>query len=177
MKSVIQHNTVVIGDFLYAWGGVEPDLPRVHSSIRKQTFTSKVKIFHLPSGQWSTQATSRNPPLGVIGYFCTAVGKAIYYFGGDCGHDDCYHNSLNVLNTVSLTWKTLQSTDDHIPVMKRAHGGMITIDNDETYLLMIGGRGSPPTIQLQQAQYILLPEGDMRTNECNMYNMLTGKYQ
>ena len=30
---------------------------------------------------------------------------------------------------------------------------MITVEDDGTYLLMIGGTGSPPTVQLQKAQY------------------------
>ena len=151
------HDTVVIKDLMYAWGGNEPDLPLVHNSIEKQTLTSNIiKIFHLPSGQWNVKATSGNPPLGMIGYSCTAVGEKIYYFGGWCGPDDCYHNSLNELDTVNLTWKQLQSTDNHISVMKRCNGGMITVEDDGTYLLMIGGDGSPPTVQLKQAQYILL---------------------
>ena len=168
------HDTVVIKDLMYAWGGYELGVPRVHSSNEKQTFTSKIKIFHLPSGQWNVKTTSGNPPLGVIAYSCTAVGEKIYYFGGYCGHDYCYHNSLNELDTVNLTWKQLQSTDNHISVMKRGYGGMIT---DGTYLLMIGGVGSPPTVQLQQAQYIYFSDGRVRTNECNMYNILTGKCQ
>ena len=161
---------------MYVWGGDELGRPRVHSSNEKQTFTSKIKIFHLPSGQWNVKATSGNPPLGVIGYSCTAVGEKIYYFGGWCGHDLCYHNSLNELDTVNLTWKQLQPTDNHIFVMKRCNGGMITVEDDETYLLMIGGIGLP-TVKLQQAQYIYLLDGRAHTNECNMYNILTGKCQ
>ena len=165
---------------MYAWGGDEYGLSYVHSSNEKQTLTSKIKIFHLPSGQWNVKATSGNPPLGVMGYSCTAVGEKIYYFGGSCGHNLCYHNSLNELDTVNLTWKQLQSIDNHISVMKRCNGGMITVEDDGTYmyLLMIGGVGSPPTVQLQQAQYIYSHDGQcVRTNECNMYNILTGKCQ
>ena len=160
------------------WGGSEPGLPRVHDSNEKRTFTSRLKVFHLPSGQWIIKTTSGNPPLGVAGYSCSTVGNKIYYFGGYCGHDYCYHNSLNELDTVTLTWKQLQCTDDNIFVMKRAFGGMITVENDETYLLMTGGYGSQPTVQLQQAQYIQTHDGcAIRTNECNMYNILTGKCQ
>ena len=177
LNEVAVHDTVVIKDLMYVWGGNEPDLPEVHNSNEKQTFTSKISIFHLPSGQWNVKATSGNPPLGVVGYSCAAVGEKIYYFGGYCGHAGCYHNSLNELDTVNLTWKQLQSTDNHISIMKRASGGMITVEDDGTYLLMIGGRGSPPTVQLQQAQYIQLSTGRVRTNECNMYNILTGKCQ
>ena len=71
----------------------------------------------------------------------------------------CYHNSLNELDTVTLTWKQLQCTDDNIFVMKRAYGGMITVEDDGTYFLMTGGDGSPPTVQLQQAQYIQSHDG------------------
>ena len=159
------------------WGGSEPGLPLVHDSNEKRTFTSRLKVFHLPSGQWIIKTTSGNPPLGVIGYSCSTVGNKIYYFGGYCGHVGCYHNSLNELDTVTLTWKQLQCTDDNIFVMKRAYGGMITVEDDETYFLMTGGDGSPPTVQLQQAQYIQSHDGHVRTNECNMYNILTGKCQ
>ena len=111
---MLRHDTVVIKDLMYAWGGDEYGLSYVHSSNEKQTFTSKIKIFHLPSGQWNVKATSGNPPLGVMGYSCTAVGEKIYYFGGFCGHDLCYHNSLNELETVNLTWKQLQSTEESL---------------------------------------------------------------
>ena len=161
---------------MYAWGGAEYGLPHVHSSNEKQTFISKIKTFHLPSGQWNVKTTSGTPPLGVIGYSCTAVGEKIYYFGGFCGHDDCFHNSVNELDTVNLTWKQLQSTDNHIFVMKRCDGGMITVEDDD--LLMIGGTGSPPTVQLQKAQYsYFCDDKRVLTNECNMYNILTGKCQ
>ena len=160
------------------WGGSEPGLPLVHDSNEKRTFTSRLKVFHLPSGQWIIKTTSGNPSLGVMGYSCSTVGDKIYYFGGYCGHDDCFHNSLNELDTVTLTWKQLQCTDDNIFVMKRAYGGMITVQDDETSLLMTGGEGSPPTVQLQQAQYIQSHDDrGVRTNECNMYNILTGKCQ
>ena len=175
---VSSHNTVVVGDSLYIWGGNEPRLPPAHDSVEKRTITSRLKVLHLPSGQWSMKTTSGNPPLGVIGYCCSTVGEKIYYFGGDCGHDDCYHNSLNELDTVTLTWKQLQPTDDNIAVMKRASGGMITVEEDKTYLLVIGGEAlSPPTVQLEQAQYTWSSDGHVvYTNECNMYNISTGKY-
>ena len=61
--------------------------------------------------------------------------------------------------------------------MKRAYGGMIAIEDDGVHrLLMIGGFGSPPTIELPNTQYVKLPNGCVRTNEHNMYNISTGKY-
>ena len=60
--------------------------------------------------------------------------------------------------------------------MKRSGGGMITIQDKGTHhLLVIGGIGSPPTLQLPGAQYHQIPSGHMCTNEQNMYNLSTGK--
>ena len=93
---MLDHGTIVIEDLLYTWGGGEPDLPLVHSSDEKQTFTSKIKIFHLPTGQWNVKTTSGSPPLGVTAYSCTAVGEKIYYFGGVV--------MISVITTVSMNW-------------------------------------------------------------------------
>ena len=52
--------------------------------------------------------------------------QQIYYFGGYCGHDLCFHNSLNELNISTLTWTQLQPTDDSITVMKKVYGGIMS---------------------------------------------------
>ena len=172
-----RHDSVLIGDTLYTWGGYRSDIPRVHDSDHKRKATSHIEIYHLHTGQWSTKPTSGKPPLGVVGYSCSAVNDNIYYFGGWCLHDSCHHNSLNELNTVTATWKELQPTSNRIPVMKRGYGRMITIEDDGVHcLLMIGGNGSPPTIELPNAQYVKQSNGCVRTNEHNMYNISTGKH-
>ena len=184
----VHHDSVLIGNTLYTWGGDRSDMPAVHDSDHKMKATSHIEIYHLHTGQWSTKPTSGKPPLGVVGYSCSAVNDNIYYFGGWCNHRMCYHNSLNELNTVIATWKELQPTSDHIPVMKRGYGGMITIEDDGVHcLLMIGGVGSlpfsqhlihnkMPTIGLPNTQYDKLSGGLVRTNEHNMYNISTGKH-
>ena len=170
------HDTVVIGDVLYLWAGEQRDLPKVHDSDRKRKLTSNIELYHVPSGQWSIKPTSGKPPLGVWGYYCSAVNDKIYYFGGGCGHDNCYHNSLNELDTVTAKWKEIQPTNDDIPVMKRGAGGMITIEDDGIHcLLMIGGAGSPPTAKLPDTKYVQISTGIV-SNEQNMYNLFTGKY-
>ena len=175
----------MIGDVLYLWAGEQRDLPRVHDSDRKRELTSNIELYHVPSGQWSIKPTSGKPPLGVRGYSCSAVNDKIYYFGGSCGHDNCYHNSLNELDhrylwsdtAVTAKWKELQPTNDDILVMKRGYGGMITIEDDGIHcLLMIGGLGSPPTVKLPDTKYVQLQTGSVRTNEQNIYNLFTGKY-
>ena len=100
----------------------------------------------------------------------------MYYFGGDCGHDHCYHNSITQLDTVSLQWRELEPTDATRPVMRRAHGGMISFEHDGVHhLLMIGGIGSKPAVQLPHYKYIEYSSGRWRTNEHSIYNISSSK--
>ena len=148
----------MIGDSLYLWGGDSDDLPHVHDSEEKRRITSYVQIFDIITGKWNNQSTRGSPPLGVDGYFCTTVDDKIYYFGGYCGHGECFHNSLHELNISTFTWTQLQPTDDRIAVMKRSSGGMISTKGvGRRYLLLIGGQGCPPSRKLKQAQYYHLP--------------------
>ena len=173
----VGHHTQVIGDSLYLWGGGPPNLPLVHNNDEKKRVTSQVQIFNITSGKWDSKPTRGNPPLGVINYSCTTFIKKIYYFGGDCHHDNCYHNSLNELDTSTLTWTQISPTDDRRPVMKRGSGSMMLTEYGGVHrLLVIGGRGSPPSTKLPQAQYIHLTNDRVRTNEQNLYNISTSKY-
>ena len=164
----------MIGDSLYLWGGDQPNFPKVHSNNEKRRLTSQVQIFNINSGKWDSKLTRGNPPLGVSGYSCTTLNNKIYYFGGFCRHDICYHNSLNELDTSTLTWTQISPTDDRRPVMKRGFGGMMLTEYGGVHkILVIGGSGSPPSTQLPQAEYIQLPSGRVRTNEQNLNNMST----
>uniref|UniRef100_A0A1X7TMD3 Protein kinase domain-containing protein n=1 Tax=Amphimedon queenslandica TaxID=400682 RepID=A0A1X7TMD3_AMPQE len=168
------HCTVSVGDSLYVWGGAQAGLPKVHDSEEKIRFTSNIQHFTPSTGQWITRATTGTPPLGVIQYCCTAINDLLYYFGGWCGHDSCYHNSITQLDTVSLQWRELEPTR---PVMKRGYGGMISFEHDGVHhLLMIGGMGSKPAVQLPHYKYIKLPNGRWRTNEHSIYNISSRKW-
>ena len=163
----------MIGDFLYLWGGNK--VPSVHNNKEKRRLTSQIAIFNITSGIWNSRLTSGYPPLGVQGYLCTSINSKIYYFGGWCYHDSCYHNSLNELDISTLTWTQLQSTNDSIAVMKRGYGGIMSSEQaGKCCLLIIGGSGSPPSIQLPQVQYHQLPSGKVSTNEQNIYDLTTG---
>ena len=171
------HHTQIIGDSLYLWGGNQPNLPQVHNNDEKKRLTSQVQIFNITSGKWDTKPTRGNSPLGVYSYSCTTLNNKIYYFGGYCGHDICFHNSLNELDTSTLTWRYISSTDDKRPVMKRGACGMTLTEYGGVHrLLVIGGIGSPPSKKLPQAQYIQLTSGRVRSNEQNIYNISTSKY-
>ena len=164
----------MIGDNLYLFGGIQ--VPSVHNNDEKRRLTSQIAIFNITSGVWNFRSTSGNPPLGVKGYLCTSINDKIYYFGGWCHHDICYHNSLNELDISTFTWTQLQTSDDNIAVMKRGYGGIMSSEQTGQHcLLIIGGHGSPPSIQLAQAQYYQLPNGRVSTNEQNIFDLTTGK--
>ena len=172
---ISEHCSILIDDILYTWGGTRPDLPLVHDNPIKRKITSTIGTLHIPTGRWTNTSTTGSPPLGVMGCRCSIIDKyKIAFFGGWCGHDICYYNSLHVLNTKGFNWTELSHPPDD--VMKRAWGGVITIeDDDEIKLLMIGGQGAPLTIPHEQYKYIKLSNGIVRTNEVNMFTSSTGK--
>uniref|UniRef100_A0A1X7SD67 Uncharacterized protein n=1 Tax=Amphimedon queenslandica TaxID=400682 RepID=A0A1X7SD67_AMPQE len=101
----------------------------------------------------------------------------LYYFGGYCGHDVCYHNSITQLDTVSLQWRECEPTNATRPVMKRGYGGMVSFKhNGVPHLLMIGGTGSKPVVQQPHNKYIKLDNGRWRTNEHSIYNISSRKW-
>ena len=94
------HSTVQVGDYLYMWGGVQRDLPRVHNNEKKKSFCSVVEVCHLPTGEWVQKPTTGDPPLGAYQYAAAVIRNEIFFFGGLCGHavvhhgGYCSHNSL-----------------------------------------------------------------------------------
>ncbi|XP_019863832.1 PREDICTED: uncharacterized protein LOC109593001 [Amphimedon queenslandica] len=61
--------------------------------------------------------------------------------------------------------------------MRRTHGGMISFEHDGVHhLLMIGGAGSKPAVQLPHYKYIQLSNERWRTNEHSMYNLSSRKW-
>ncbi|XP_019859844.1 PREDICTED: kelch domain-containing protein 3-like [Amphimedon queenslandica] len=173
------HRAVSIDHSLYVWAGHHNKLPAVHDSAEKRRITSYIQHFTLSTGQWITRGTTGTPPLGIIGYCCTAINGVLHYFGGECGHDDCYHNSITQLNTISLQWRELEPTDATRPVMRRSSSGMISFEHDEVdHLLMIGGGGSKPAVQLPHYKYAESQrlKGLWCTNEHSIYNISSRKW-
>ena len=173
-----QHTTAVVGEVLYCWGGNQEGLDESHDSPTKIQCTSVIDAFNLLSGVWSSKPTRGTPPLGVIGASCTVINNNIYFFGGFCGHDSCYHNSLNCLDTLTLQWNELQPTSDN-SVNKRGYGGMVAMgsEGEPQQLLIIGGMAPISTItHYHQFKYNKIPDRDdrVRTNEQNIYNLSSG---
>ena len=168
------HSTIVIGDNLYLWAGDQLDIHRVHNSPEKRCQTSCIEIFNLPSWRWKQQETFNQPPLGVSGYACASIEDCIYYFGGWCGHDDCYHNSLYQIDVTSFQWKVLFPTTEMNGPMRKARSGMVSFKhNFEDYLFVFGGIGLPPFIPNPNAQFKCL-FGEMRTNEQHIFDVSKG---
>ena len=171
-----QHVAVAVKDCLYIWGGNQPHLPPVHNSDLKRRLTSVVSTLRLSSGRWSSQHTRGRPPLGVRGYACTTNGTSILYFGGRCGHHQCYHNSVFSLDTLSMDWSELHPTADN-SVTKRGYGGMVLVETEGSkHLLTVGGLGSDSVVvHHHHFQYTATPSNNVRTNEQNLFNLSNRK--
>uniref|UniRef100_A0A1X7VSH3 Uncharacterized protein n=1 Tax=Amphimedon queenslandica TaxID=400682 RepID=A0A1X7VSH3_AMPQE len=112
------------------WGGAAF---RVHYDV--------MEVYHLPTGAWDQKPTTGTPPPGTWGYSSVAIGKDIYYFGGDDGGG--YQNSLQCFNVDSLKWKKLSPSSSDYSPMKKAYCGIISVHFDgEDFLIIIGGIGS-----------------------------------
>ena len=177
LKARFFHSAARVGDSLFVWAGDQAGLPKVHDSIKKRKFTNTIQHFTASTGQWFARDTTGTPPLGVTGHSCTTINDHLYYFGGYCNHDNCFHNNITRLDTISLQWRELEPTDATRPVMRRSCGGMLPFEhNGIHYLLMIGGIGSKPAVQLPYFKYIESKPlgGRWRTNEHSMYNLSLG---
>ncbi|XP_011408126.2 PREDICTED: uncharacterized protein LOC105315251 [Amphimedon queenslandica] len=174
-KARANHSAPVIGGSLYLWGGDQPDLPEVHDSPQKRKLTSTVETFSFSSARWSSHLTRGTPPLGVNGYSCTTFRSNIYYYAGWCGHDNCFYNSLNVLNTLTMSWTQLHPNDESR--MKKASVGMLSMEFEGTdYLFMVGGLGTTPAVKHPQFQYDQLKDRRVLTNEQLLYNLSNGQF-
>ena len=167
---------LVGGTDVYLWGGSMDGIPPVHDSPEKKEFLSSVDVFQSDYGDWIRRETSGTPPLGVSGYCCAAVGDSLYYFGGHCGHDECFYNSVHKLSTSSLQWMMLSpSTSKREAPMRKMNSGMVAFrDGEEDILFVVAGIGSTLSHHQSGAQY--KPNGCvLECNEHHMFSLSTSK--
>ena len=167
------HSTIVIANKLYSFGGY--GLPQVHNSDKKRRFMSNIDVLHLDTGIWRNHSTTGDPHPGVRGY---AIGTKLTFFGGYCGHGDCYHNNISELDSDTLTWNTVSDGHQRDGPMKKGYCGMIPLYSEgEHYLFIIGGRGPPPNNPQPNAEYQKLSDNNItvQTNEQHIYSISTGK--
>ena len=162
-------------------GWQDKTTPSVHDSAEKRAFLSSVEVFNVNTGCWEQRTTRGTPPLGIHGYSCVAVRNDLYYFGGECGHDDdCYHNSVHTLSTSTLQWRMLAPTTsedwapmekdllfvgptpsvDGAPMKKSGCRIVYFTDEEKDLLFLVGGWGPTPSSYQHGAQY----------KQCGLYN-------
>ena len=160
------------------WGGLQPDLSAVHDSKKKRSMCSVMEVCHLASGRWERKPTTGTPPLGVVGYAAAAIGNKIFYYGGDCNHHGCFHNSLHSFNVDTFHWEEFSPTTPHHGPMMKEHCGMVAVQLDgEDYLVVIGGWGSSSNTPKQAgAQYDNTGYDIKICNEIHYYKLSAGQY-
>ena len=171
------HSTVLVGDKLFLWGGLQRDLPVVScDGPEKERFTSLVNVFHLRNGCWQQRKTRGKPPRGVINYSSSVIGKRIFYFGGHCGHSKCFHNSITALDTEKMVWEEIKS-EGKIPMEKNSCGMVSFQDGGDDFLFLVGGVGKFPLSPPPQFKYSPWNGSSMcgRTNEQHIFSLQAGK--
>ncbi|XP_019859167.1 PREDICTED: uncharacterized protein LOC109587365 [Amphimedon queenslandica] len=173
------HSCVPLGNKAVVWGGMQAGLPEVHQSPIKTQCTSVVEVFDVRTAKWIQEKTIGNPPLGVRGQACAAVGYDLYFFGGFCGHDWCRHNTVYCLDTLTNVWREVVPKNPGKTPMKKTRCGMFGFSlNSEDYLCILGGTGLLCSANLTEATYIPWKENPDWgwTNELHFYALRNGTW-
>ena len=174
LKCRIQHSPVVIRATLYSWGGQVNFTAPIHDKPDARKPTSYIDAFHLHTFNWEMKNTTGVPPQGLRYYACTTMENSILYFAGTCKPNDCYHNDLVELNTISHNWREIPCiTPDSAP-MRKVGCGMISFHiGGEECLLVFGGYGPTPVTTHAHSQYVSSPNflTHCYTNEAQIMNI------
>ena len=91
-------------------------------------------------------------------------------YGGWCGHDHCYHNSLHELNTTNLEWTVLAPSEaEGAPMEKYGCGIVVYSRSGEEQLCVFGGIGLLKSASHPTAQYKPAGGGLGYTNELHIF--------
>ena len=116
------------------------------------------------------------------GYGCTAVGDTLHFFGGNCNHGDCFHNSIHSLSTSSLHWVELSPTTSEggpAPMRKCYCGTVAFKDGEEDILYVVAGHWfySHHIVSLEHSmKLLLLLVIYIRCNEQHMFSLSTSEW-
>ena len=119
---------------------------------------------------WQQKHTTGSPPHGIFNCAFAVVGRRVVVYGGYCGHDTCYHNSLHELNTITLEWIVLAPSEAAGAPMKKDGCGIVVYSRSgEEQLYVFGGYGllnsaSHPTARYKDDYY-----GRGYTNELHIF--------
>lgn len=156
---------------------MQADLPSDHASEEKLEVLSIVDTLSLKTGDWEQHKTSGIPPLGAYASSCTSLRERLFYFGGHCGHENCYHDSLHSLDPSLFEWSQFIPTNPDSGPMSKAWCGMVGFEEGETaFLCMFGGLGLLPESfsELQCTPDEVDPTFGW-TNEIHLFSLNKGK--
>ncbi len=152
-----RHQAVVVGEALFLLGGFERSKSTScdHDNEDKRR-PIKVLDF-LCTKRFKTSVAKGAPPFAMMYFSCCVIGREIYYFGGSCKLDSCFHDNLLKLNTDgtdALTWKPVVPGSSVNTPMKKHGCGMIsfTTADGRRQLLTLGGAGEHSTTTTQYCQ-------------------------
>ena len=113
-------NVAVVGDKLYAIGGRAGS---VGATI------AEVDVYDFITGTWSTlPSPSGDVPTQRGGTTLAAVGADIFFLGGESGAQTPAHSEVEVLDTGTDTWRTLDSLN------QGRHGTQAVVDGTKIYI-------------------------------------------
>ena len=144
------HNAVFCNNLIYLWGGRTHSSPMNHNDARKTELMSQIFTFDVTTCGWTQKKASGNTPLGIRSFAAVSYGSdRLLHFGGYCGHDYCWHNSLHTLYVVcdSPRWEEstpdLTDSGDHVVPMKKQDCGMVCYNapDGSPLLCVFGGAG------------------------------------
>ena len=129
------HSAVQVGEKSYIWGGRTQDF--LHGG--KDRLKSTVNVFDPYLETWQEKHTSGSPPHGLYGGAYTANTHSLYSFAVHDRKSRC--NSLHVLDTSTLVWKDITTSNATSSPMSKSGCGMVFFGKN--HLATIGGYGLP----------------------------------
>ncbi|EDO42909.1 predicted protein [Nematostella vectensis] len=122
------HSASIVDDTVYIFGG--------RSDV--QGACNTLYCFDTTTLTWSRPPTKGKPPAARDGHTACVIGKKIYIFGGYEEEGECFSNTVEYLDTESLTWYRCKIKGSQSPASWRDFHTATAIGTD---MYIFGGRG------------------------------------
>ena len=138
-----------------------------------------VDVLDMSTGTWKKCKTNGKPHKGIVGAACTVIKEDILVFGGYCGHQSCFYNSITRLDTKNMTWEEFApdygAKDDMNAPKKKRNCAMVLLD--ESTLCIVGGEGPwPHSMAMDNADYSQRVRHASRENEVHCFDLNSREY-
>ena len=158
--------TAPVDGKLYLYGGKTDDFDE-----RKKRPESNIEIFDPKLETWRHVTTKGHPPPLLYNGACASFGHHLYIHGGL--DRSSYHNSLYQLDTRTLTWTDLSSSDILGGPPRKKTGCKIVCYGQK--LVLFGGRCDTTGPTQPGAGYVSDEFGLMYTNELHTFDLNEGE--